>query len=195
MSSFLWKQIPSEPVPAPVADENREEISEDTTSEANDNNVKAEVTTTGAAKDASTETEECGVCNTENEEKDEDCTDADSDNDSDNDSEDDSDDANNETIGNTTFSVDKDVKKYIVSINDRPFYTVNNELDASKIMWSITKRLITNLNRDFAYHLRVSARGVNRLDIFSTYKFWILSYENLAHSVSYHRVYGATIDK
>jgi len=34
MSSFLWKQIPSEPVPAPVADENREEISEDTPSEA-----------------------------------------------------------------------------------------------------------------------------------------------------------------
>ncbi len=188
MSSFLWKQIPSDPVPAPVADENREEISEDTPSEANDNNVKAEVTTTGAAKDASTETEECGVCNTENEEN---CSDADSDDES----EDDSDDDNNETLGNTTFSVDKDVKKYIVSINDRPFYTVNNELDASKIMWNITKRLITNLNRDFAYHLRVSARGVNRLDIFSTYKLWILSYENLAHSVSYHRVYGATIDK
>ena len=191
MSSFLWKQIPSEPVPAPVADENREEISEDIPSEANDNNVKAEVTTTGAAKDASTETEECGVCNTENEEKEENCSDADSDDES----EDDSDDDNNETLGNTTFSVDKDVKKYIVSINDRPFYTVNNELDASKIMWNITKRLITNLNRDFAYHLRVSARGVNRLDIFSTYKLWILSYENLAHSVSYHRVYGATIDK
>ncbi len=184
MSSFLWKQIPSEPVPAPVADENKEEISEDTASEANTDNVNSEVTT-GAAKDASTETDEqCGVCNTENEENEEDCTDADSDDDSD-----------DETVGNTTFSVDKDVKKYIVSINDRPFYTVNTELDASKIMWNITKRLITNLNRDFAYHLRVSARGVNRLDLFSTYKFWILSYENLAHSVSYHRVYGATIVK
>ena len=86
MSSFLWKQIPSEPVPAPVADENREEISEDTPSEANDNNVKAEVTTTGAAKDASTETEECGVCNTENEEN---CSDADSDDESEDDSDDD----------------------------------------------------------------------------------------------------------
>ena len=152
MSSFLWKQIPSEPVPAPVADENKEEISEDTASEANTDNVNSEVTT-GAAKDASTETDEqCGVCNTENEENEEDCTDADSEDDS----EDDSDD---ETVGNTTFSVDKDVKKYIVSINNRPFYTVNNELDASKIMWSITKRLITNLNIDLAYHLRVSARG------------------------------------
>jgi len=187
MSSFLWKQIPSDPVPAPVADENKEEISEDATSEVNNDNVNSEVTT-GAAKDASTETDEqCGVCNTENEEKEEDCTDADSDDDSDDDSD--------ETTGNTTFSVDKDVKKYIVSINDRPFYTVNTELDASKIMWNITKRLITNLNRDFSYHMRVSARGVNRLDIFSTYKLWILSYENLAHSVSYHRVYGATIDK
>ena len=184
MSSFLWKQIPSEPVPAPVADENREEISEDTSSEANTDNVNSEVTT-GAAKDASTETDEqCGVCNTENEENEEDCTDADSEDDSDDD-----------TVDSTSFSVDKNVKKYIVSINNRPFYTVNNELDASKIMWGITKRLITNLNIDLAYHLRVSARGVNRLDIYSTYKFWILSYENMAHSVSYHRVYGATIDK
>jgi len=100
-----------------------------------------------------------------------------------------------EDSDSTSFSVDKNVKKFIVSINNRPIYTVNNELDASKIMWSITKRLLTNLNIDLAYHLRVSARGVNRLDIYSTYKFWILSYENMAHSVSYHRVYGVTIDK
>ncbi len=189
MSSFLWKQIPSDPVPAPVADENKEEISEDAASEVNTDNANTEVTT-GTAKDASTETDECGVCNTENEEKD-DCTDADS---SDEESEEDSDD-NEESEDNTSFSVDKAVKKYIVSINGRPFYTVGNEKDASKIMWRITKRLISNMNSDFAYHMRISARGVNRLDIFSAYKFWILSYENLAHSVSYHRVYGATIDQ
>jgi len=183
MSSFLWKQIPSEPAPAPVADENKEEIPEDTTSETNTDNVTLENTSTGMSKDAATATEDCcGICNSEKEdEKDEE--------------EDDDEDSDEEDSDSTSFSVDKNVKKYIVSINNRPFYTVNNELDASKIMWGITKRLITNLNIDLAYHLRVSARGVNRLDIYSTYKFWILSYENMAHSVSYHRVYGATIDK
>ena len=56
-------------------------------SEANTDNVNSEVTT-GAAKDASTETDEqCGVCNTENEENEEDCTDADSEDDSEDDSE------------------------------------------------------------------------------------------------------------
>ncbi len=192
MSSFLWKQITSEPVPAPVADENKEEIPEDTTSETNTDNVTLENASTGMSKDAATATEDCcGICNSEKEdEKDEDSDEEDSD-------EEDSDeeDSDEEDSDSTSFSVDKDVKKYIVSINNRPFYTVNNELDASKIMWSITKRLITNLNIDLAYHLRVSARGVNRLDIYSTYKFWILSYENMAHSVSYHRVYGVTIDK
>jgi hypothetical protein len=192
MSSFLWKQIPSEPVPAPVADENKEEIPEDTTSETNTDNVTLENSSTGMSKDAATATEDCcGICNSENEEKDEEDEEDEEDDDEDSDEED----SDEEDSDSTSFSVDKNVKKYIVSINDRPFYTVNNELDASKIMWNITKRLITNLNRDFAYHLRVSARGVNRLDIYSTYKFWILSYENMAHSVSYHRVYGVTIDK
>ena len=86
-----------------------------------------------------------------------------------------------------SFSVDNEKENFVISINGRPYYYTEDEKAATKVMWGLTRTLVTNLNKDLCYNMRITPHGEQRLDICACYKFFVISYENLVHTITYRR--------
>ena len=96
---------------------------------------------------------------------------------------DDEDDENNPSYG--SFKIETEKVNYVISINGRPFYYNTDLSNAYKIMWRLTRSITRNLSDES--HIRIEPIGDNKLQIYSTYKFFIISYESLLHTISCHR--------
>lgn len=170
MSSYLWPKTTSS---AEKGDTNEESTSADTIETVDTTPVAEPVVDPLPENTQSTQTEtreddnECGECCEQ---------------DTDNESESESDEEEAEDPSQGSFKITADKSTYVISVNGRPFYYNSSLQDSYKVMWRLTYKMSRHLSMD--HHIRIEPVGQNKLQIYSTYKFFVISYERLLHTIS-----------
>lgn len=172
MSSYLWPKTTSS---AEKGDTNEESTSADTIETVDTTPVAEPVVDPLPENTQSTQTEtreddddECGECCEQ---------------DTDNESESESDEEEEaEDPSQGSFKITADKSTYVISVNGRPFYYNSSLQDSYKVMWRLTYKMSRHLSMD--HHIRIEPVGQNKLQIYSTYKFFVISYERLLHTIS-----------
>ena len=170
MSSYLWPKTTSS---AEKGDTNEDSTSADTIETVDTTPVAEPVVDPLPENTQSTQTEtreddnECGEC----------CE-----RDTDNESESESDEEEAEDPSQGSFKITADKSTYVISVNGRPFYYNSSLQDSYKVMWRLTYKMSRHLSMD--HHIRIEPVGQNKLQIYSTYKFFVISYERLLHTIS-----------
>ena len=171
MSSYLWPKTTSS---AEKGDTNEESTSADTIERDDTTPVAEPVVDPLPENTQSTQTETCEVNNDECGE----CCEQDTNSDS----ESDSDEEEAEDPSQGSFKITADKSTYVISVNGRPFYYNSSLQDSYKVMWRLTYKMSRHLSMD--HHIRIEPVGQNKLQIYSTYKFFVISYERLLHTIS-----------
>ena len=170
MSSYLWPKTTSS---AEKGDTNEDSTSADTIETVDTTPVAEPVVDPLPENTQSTQTEtreddnECGECCEQ---------------DTDNESESESDEEEAEDPSQGSFKITADKSTYVISVNGRPFYYNSSLQDSYKVMWRLTYKMSRHLSMD--HHIRIEPVGQNKLQIYSTYKFFVISYERLLHTIS-----------
>ncbi len=170
MSSYLWPKTTSS---AEKGDTNEESTSADTIETVDTTPVAEPVVDPLPENTQSTQTEtreddnECDECCEQ---------------DTDNESESESDEEEAEDPSQGSFKLTADKSTYVISVNGRPFYYNSSLQDSYKVMWRLTYKMSRHLSMD--HHIRIEPVGPNKLQIYSTYKFFVISYERLLHTIS-----------
>ena len=170
MSSYLWPKTTSS---AEKGDTNEESTSADTIETVDTTPVAEPVVDPLPENTQSTQTEtheddnECGECCEQE---------------TDNESESESDEEEAEDPSQGSFKITADKSTYVISVNGRPFYYNSSLQDSYKVMWRLTYKMSRHLSMD--HHIRIEPVGQNKLQIYSTYKFFVISYERLLHTIS-----------
>ena len=175
MSSYLWPKTTSS---AEKGDTIEESTSADTIERVDATPVAEPVVESLPENTQSTQTETCEVNNDECGE----CCEQDNDDESESDSDGEEEEDEVEDPVQGSFKITPDKSTYIISVNGRPFYYNSSLQDAYKIMWRLTHRMSRHLSYD--HHIRIEPVGSNKLQIYSTYKFFVISYERLLHTIS-----------
>ena len=171
MSSYLWPKTTSS---AEKGDTNEDSTSADTIETVDTTPVAEPVVDPLPENTQSTQTEtheddnECGECCEQE---------------TDNESESESDEEEEaEDPSQGSFKITADKSTYVISVNGRPFYYNSSLQDSYKVMWRLTYKMSRHLSMD--HHIRIEPVGPNKLQIYSTYKFFVISYERLLHTIS-----------
>ena len=173
MSSYLWPKNTSS---AEKGDTNEESTSADTIETVDTTPIAEPVVDPLSENTQSTQTEtceddnECGKCCEQD-------TDNESESESDEDEEEEAEDPSH-----GSFKITADKSTYVISVNGRPFYYNSSLQDSYKVMWRLTYKMSRHLSMD--HHIRIEPVGANKLQIYSTYKFFVISYERLLHTIS-----------
>ena len=189
MSSYLWPKTTSS---AEKGDTNEESTSADTIETVDTTPVAEPVVDPLPENTQSTQTEtheddnECGECceqdtdnESESESESEDISGPDDESESESES-DEEEEAEDPSQG--SFKITADKSTYVISVNGRPFYYNSSLQDSYKVMWRLTYKMSRHLSMD--HHIRIEPVGQNKLQIYSTYKFFVISYERLLHTIS-----------
>ena len=170
MSSYLWPKTTSS---AEKGDTNEDSTSADTIETVDTTPVAEPVVDPLPENTQSTQTEtreddnECDECCEQ---------------DTDNESESESEEEEAEDPSQGSFKITADKSTYVISVNGRPFYYNASLQDSYKVMWRLTYKMSRHLSMD--HHIRIEPVGQNKLQIYSTYKFFVISYERLLHTIS-----------
>ena len=170
MSSYLWPKTTSS---AEKGDTNEDSTSADTIETVDTTPVAEPVVDPLPENTQSTQTEtreddnECDECCEQ---------------DTDNESESESEEEEAEDPSQGSFKITADKSTYVISVNGRPFYYNSSLQDSYKVMWRLTYKMSRHLSMD--HHIRIEPVGQNKLQIYSTYKFFVISYERLLHTIS-----------
>jgi len=92
-----------------------------------------------------------------------------------------------------SYKVNRALETYIVSINTKPIYYNNDPNSAKKLMWGVVKSFVRNLTLNHPeYNVRLAIVSDNKVKIFTSYRFYAISYESLLHTISFNRALQAT---
>ena len=92
-----------------------------------------------------------------------------------------------------SYKVNRALETYIVSINTKPIYYNNDPNSAKKLMWGVVKSFVRNLTLNHPeYNVRLAIVSDNKVKIFTSYRFYAISYESLLHTISFNRAVQAT---
>lgn len=93
----------------------------------------------------------------------------------------------------SSYTVNRTLETYIVSINSKPIYYNHDPNSAKKLMWGVVKSFTRNLMLNHPeYNVRLSIVSDNKVKIFTSYRFYAISYESLLHTISFNRAVQAT---
>ena len=76
---------------------------------------------------------------------------------------------------------------YVVSVDGLPQFYVKDEHTAERKMWEVTRLLSARHVLD-GHHTQFLKINNNELHILSSYRFFLIAYDQIIHKVSYHRV-------
>jgi len=93
----------------------------------------------------------------------------------------------------SSYTVNRTLETYIVSINSKPIYYNHDPNSAKKLMWGVVKSFTRNLMLNHPeYNVRLAIVSDNKVKIFTSYRFYAISYESLLHTISFNRAVQAT---
>ena len=86
-----------------------------------------------------------------------------------------------------TVVVVPDSEMYVISVNDKPHYYVRTQDEADLCMWHVARNLV-NLSPNFT--TRYVKVGINELHIERQCNWYVMSYAETIHRLSYCAIYG-----
>ena len=91
------------------------------------------------------------------------------------------------------LSVNDDSYLHVVSVDNVPKFYVKDEESAAEKMWEVSRKL--SATQFFAgYRTSILKVKENEISIYGNYRFFLISYDVLLHSISYSKVEECTIN-
>ena len=89
-----------------------------------------------------------------------------------------------QTDDDLSFTVDNEKEIYVICVNENPIYYNPDSIESNKIMWGVTRVILDEIGVNPSYQIRICPVSKNKIEIYASYKFFIISYESLIHTVS-----------
>lgn len=86
-----------------------------------------------------------------------------------------------------SFNYTDNSSLYVVSLDGVPQFYVKDKKVASDKMWGLT-RLLSLEKISSGYRTNYLKVGDNQLNLVGSYRFFLLAYDQILHSVSYHKI-------
>ena len=90
--------------------------------------------------------------------------------------------------GFTSYEIDPNEEDvWVLTVDGKPFYYTKKEVEIESILWASARKLCTNIRLDNDYNVYIHTVSKDTLEIYASQRFFVVTYEQLLHSMSYKR--------